>query len=367
VAVGKPHALLLLDARMPDTDGFTLATKIRERVELANPPIVLLTSGDRPGDAARYRDLRVDAHLLKPIQQDELLETIYSIISRSPGGSCGGGNGKPPRADPARESTGASHHAAGPLRILVAEDSDFNAQLMERLLAKRGHSVRVVGDGRTALSLANANDFDLLLLDVHMPELDGFQVIDSIRQHERSNGSHLPVIALTARSRKEDRERCLAAGMDGFLAKPIQTHDLWSTIDQVIARFPPAAPARDKLLDPHVLLSACGGDDAILQSICDALRASLPSQLASIQTAFADNDVSAVREAAHKLAGMVAAFSTVAGKMASDLEDDAASGHLEDARPLMERLQSVSEDLMQLVGNGLSVASLRAAESLTAR
>ncbi len=239
VAVGKPHALLLLDARMPDTDGLSLAAKIRERAELSGGRIVLLTSGDRPGDLARFRELRIDGHLLKPVQQHELLETIYSIMSRTgePWGSTRPGSS----SDPARMLL-----PAGPrLRILVAEDSEFNAQLMQKLLATRGHTVQLVGNGREALALANADDFDLLLLDVHMPELDGFEVIRAIRQRERDSGSHLPVIALTARSRKEDREQCLAAGMDDFLAKPIQTDGLWAAIERVLAAFPqgPAQPA----------------------------------------------------------------------------------------------------------------------------
>ena len=125
--------------------------------------------------------------------------------------------------------------AAAPLHILVAEDNEFNAQLLEQLLVRRGHRVRLANNGREALALAEEGAFDLLLLDVHMPELDGFQVVQAIRERERSAGGHLPVIALTARSRQEDRERCLAAGMDDFLAKPIQAADLWAAIDRVVA------------------------------------------------------------------------------------------------------------------------------------
>ncbi len=135
--------------------------------------------------------------------------------------------------------------AVTPLRILVAEDSEFNVQLMEQLLGKRGHKVRMVKNGRDALALANAADFDLLLLDLHMPELDGIQVIRAIREGERADGggSRLPVIALTARSRKEDRDLCLAAGMDGFLTKPIRMDDLWRAIDHVMGlRAPETLP-----------------------------------------------------------------------------------------------------------------------------
>src|SRR5439155_18334852 len=141
-----------------------------------------------------------------------------------------------------------------PLRILVAEDNEFNAQLLEQLLVRRGHRVRLAKNGREALALAGEGGFDLLLLDVHMPELDGFQVIQAIRERERFAGGHLPVVALTARSRQEDREQCLAAGMDDFLAKPIQAASLWAAIDRVAGTRPPAAGPGPGLLDAGVLL-----------------------------------------------------------------------------------------------------------------
>ena len=220
-SAGRPYPLVLLDARMPDTDGLALAARIRERAALSAIRIILLTSGDRPGDPARSRELRIDAHLLKPVQQDELLETIYRVMSRAEGDA-------PPTAvaAPAREPGPKPAPAAAPLHILVAEDNEFNAQLLEQLLARRGHRVRLATNGREALALAEEGGFDLLLLDVHMPELDGFQVVRAIRERERTAGGHLPVIALTARSRNEDRERCLAAGMDDFLTKPIRPAEL---------------------------------------------------------------------------------------------------------------------------------------------
>ncbi len=353
VAAGRPHALLLLDARMPDTDGLALAAKIRERAEFSASRIILLTSGDRPGDLARYRDLRLDGHLLKPVQQDELLDTIYSIMNRTNGDAP-----VPLRQGQPAGSASMAPPAAAPRRILVAEDSEFNAQLMEKLLAKRGHKVRVVSNGRDALALASVADFDLLLLDVHMPELDGFQVIRSLREQERTTGARLPVIALTARSRQEDRELCLAAGMDDFLAKPIQTDRLWATIDRVLgARALPgiASTPSDRhasaLIDPRVLLAACGGDASILGSICQTLRARLPDHLAVVQQAFIDKDALRLREAAHKLSGMIAAFSTVAGAVASDIEDHAALGQLGDTSPLIAQLNAMAPLLLREVGS----------------
>jgi CheY-like chemotaxis protein len=168
----------------------------------------------------------------------------------------------------------------------------------------------------------------------------------------------LPVIALTARSRKEDRERCLAAGMDDFLAKPIQAPDLWAAIDRVVGERPRADRPGPGLLDPPVLLAACGGDAAILDKICQTFRAGLPDHLKAVRDALRDRDAPRLREAAHKLAGMVAAFSTVAGEVASELEDRAAQGQLEEAQPLAARLEAMTEELMRLA-SGLSLDALR--------
>src|SRR6202043_4071403 len=231
---GRPYALVLLDARMPNADGLTVAAMIRERAELAATRIIRLPPGERPGDPARVRELRIDAQLLKPVQQDELLETIYRVMSRSQGNA-------PPLARPT-----PTHQAPSPvpttipLHILVAEDNELSAQVLEQALVRQGHLIRLASNGREVLTLAEQGGFDLLLLDVHMPELDGFQVVRAVRERERTAGGHLPIIALTARSRKEDRERCLAAGMDDFLAKPIQAADLGAAIDRVVGTCPPA-------------------------------------------------------------------------------------------------------------------------------
>ena len=268
VAQDQPHGLALLDARMPDMDGLTLAARIRQRVALSACRMILLTSGDRPGDLARYRELHIDAHLLKPVQQDELLATIYRVMSRT-------------AADEEitseelkeRDSESSSVYSSLPLpvslpasrslRILLAEDNEFNAQHLERLLVLWGHHVQLAQNGRQALARLGiynqesevrsqssrdgsslTPEFDLLLLDIHMPELDGFQVVQAIRTCEAAVGGHLPVIALTARSRKEDRKRCLAAGMDDYLSKPIKTADLLTAINRVVSAhaLPLAAP-----------------------------------------------------------------------------------------------------------------------------
>jgi CheY-like chemotaxis protein len=243
----------------------------------------------------------------------------------------------------------------------VAEDNEFNAQLLEQLLARRGHGVRLARNGREALALAQEGALDLLFLDIHMPEMDGFQVVHALRERERTTARHLPVIALTARSRKEDREQCLAAGMDDFLAKPIQAADLWAAINRVAeARLPAVCPA-PSLLDPRVLLAACGGDAAILERIRQALRHTLPGQVAAVRAALRAGDAPGLREAAHRLAGMVAVFSTVAGGVASELEDHAARGRLDGAPALVDRLERMAQELLRVAG-GLTLEGLRERE-----
>jgi two-component system sensor histidine kinase/response regulator len=352
-ANGKPYALVLLDSRMPDTGGLTLAATIRERAELSATRVILLTSGDLPGDLARFRELRIDAHLLKPVQQEELLETIYRVMNRTQGSAP-----KVVGPAPVQDLPPAPVPVVTPLHVLVAEDNEFNAQLLTQLLARQGHDVRLASNGREALAVLGGGTFDLLLLDVHMPELDGFQVVRTIREREQTTGGHLPIIALTARSRTEDRERCLAAGMDEFLSKPVRPADLWTAIDRVVIARPPAERPSPDLLDSQVLLATCGSDAGTLEQICQTFRARLPGHLAAVREAQRDRDASRLREAAHKLCGMMSVFSSVAGGVASDLEDLAAIGQIDECRPLIERLQTMAEDLLQRAG-GISVEALR--------
>ena len=188
--------------------------------------------------------------------------------------------------------------------------------------------------------LAERSGFDLLLLDIHIAGIGWLEVARAIRQHERTTGERLSIIALTARSRKEDREQCLAARMDEFLAKPAPVADLWAAIDRVVKHKPPILPSEStltepSLLDPHVLLAACGADAFILAKICQALQFYLPDQIANLEGAVRDRDAWQLREAAHQLAGILATFSTEAAALTSDLEDRSASGRLDECRPLV--------------------------------
>jgi CheY-like chemotaxis protein len=355
---GRPYALVILDARMPDTDGLVLAARIRERGALAAVRMILLSSEDRPVDAARNRALGIDAYLPKPVQQEELLETIYRVMGRA------GGEPSTAFAEPARDLASVPKPSTPPRHILLAEDDEFSARFMEQSLTRRGHRVRTAKDGREALSLAAEGTFDLLMVDVHMPEIDGFEVVRAIRERERREGGHLPVIALTARSRKEDRERCLAAGMDDFLTKPISALELLGAIERLLP-IPGASPMvrsdveeNPNLLDPVAMLRVCGNDPDGLRRICHDFQAYVPARLAEMGNALRERDAPKLREIAHKLCSLLPAFSTIAGNVASDLEDHSAEGRLEEARPLVEKLETMCKDLMPVVA-GLSIEELQ--------
>jgi PAS domain S-box-containing protein len=371
VAQGRPYPLVLLDSRMPDIDGLTLAAKIRQQAELSATRIILLTSGDRPGDLTRARQLGISASLLKPLQQRELMETILRVISHQ-------GDPEGLLVSPAVVRHSIPEGLVGiSLHILAAEDNEFNRDLLEHMLARLGLSAAMAVNGREALALLERVPFDLLLLDIHMPELDGFQVVGAIREREQAMGGHLPVIALTARSRQEDRERCLRAGMDECLTKPFTAADLWAAMERVLRRdedegrrakekprdVPPSSALRSlpisaDLLNPPVLLASCGGDPTMLRKMCRSLQARVPEYLAEIRDAVRAQDASRLREAAHKFYGMLSAFSMVAGDQAANLEDLATRGLLQESLPVVEQLEQCATELARLAGE-LTIETVR--------
>ena len=222
-AAGAPFPVALIDCRMPDMDGFALATRIKQEPALTGCTILMLTSDDRPGDMARCRQLGIAAYLVKPIRQSELLDAIVTAL------------GSPSEEAIARPApTPSARAGGGPLRVLLAEDNQVNQRLAVRLLEKRGHRVTVAGNGREALAAHSAQPFDLVLMDVQMPEMDGFEATAAIRARERDGAPRVPIIAMTAHAMKGDRERCLLAGMDDYLAKPIQAAELYETIERIV-------------------------------------------------------------------------------------------------------------------------------------
>jgi PAS domain S-box-containing protein len=356
-ATGRPFALMLLDARIPGTDALALVAKIRQSPELSAIRLILMTSDDHFRDIARFREFGLAAHLMKPIHEAELLETIYRVMGRP---------GPAPEVGPASGPPAVPNAPARHLHVLVAEDAPFNRQLIEHWLRRWGHDVRVVADGRAALNaLKKEGAFDLMVLDVHMPQTDGFEVIAELRRWERATAGHLPVIALTARSMKGDRERCLAAGMDDYLAKPFHADELAAAIARLMTPerrtdlSPPSAARAEDLLDRAALHKACGGDRVLLRKLCHTFRASAPDALARLREAVAARHTARLGDAAHQLRGLLSTFSAPAAEVALRLEEAGAGGRFDDAESLMASLAEMVRQLVTMLED-LSVDRIRA-------
>jgi PAS domain S-box-containing protein len=394
---GEPYALVLLDAMMPEMDGFTLAAEIQRRGEgttgrpggtaersdvvrapgRATPTLMMLSSAAQAGEAARCRELGVAASLTKPIKQSTLLDTIVTTLS---GEEARSGRPAPPPDD---EEIPLSP-VASPRRILLVEDNVVNQKLAVRVLEKWGHRVVVAGNGKEALSLLESavtspqgSPFDLVLMDVQMPEMDGFEATAAIRAREKRQGTHIPILAMTAHAMKGDRERCLQAGMDGYVSKPIQARELFDAIQGVPAlqapgsalpeetsesfeaerealavpggaRSPePGAPGVDEPpIDRKELLERVGDDRELLQTLVELFQDSCDQQLRELREAVARRDSQQVGYVAHAIKGSVGNFSAKpAFRAALRLEEAGRAGDMGNVEALFSQLEAELERL----------------------
>jgi signal transduction histidine kinase/CheY-like chemotaxis protein len=220
---GKPVTLLVSDAHMPELDGFWLAEQVKSDAKLAGTAIMMLTSAAQRDDGERCRALGISGYLTKPVSQSELREAILLLLNPESGEFTGGG--------PIVRHAAHTGRAGSSLKILVAEDNPVNQRVALRMLGKRGHRITVVNNGREALAALEMQAFDLVLMDVQMPEMDGFEATAAIRQSERGTGKRQPIVAMTAHAMKGDSQRCIDAGMDGYIGKPIRGEDLYALLD----------------------------------------------------------------------------------------------------------------------------------------
>jgi two-component system sensor histidine kinase/response regulator len=223
-STGRSFPLILLDGQMPEMDGFAVAERIQKDPELVGAGIMMLTSDGHAGDAARCRELGIAAYLLKPIRQGDLLDSILRVLQK--------GTENKPLALVTRHTLRETRHRT---KILLAEDNAVNQTLAVRLLEKRGYAVSVAGDGHTAIAAFEKESFDLVLMDIEMPGMDGFEATAKIREKDKLSGEHTPIVAMTAHALKGDQERCIAAGMDSYVSKPIRTSELISAIETQLA------------------------------------------------------------------------------------------------------------------------------------
>jgi CheY-like chemotaxis protein/HPt (histidine-containing phosphotransfer) domain-containing protein len=307
----------------------------------------MLTSAGEPEDVARCRKLGISAYLTKPVKQSELFDILVSVIS------------EPVVEKP--KSSKKPRTRRGGLHVLLAEDNRVNQLVATRILEKLGHQVTVVSNGREAVSVVRSAKFDVIAMDVQMPEMDGLEATTEIRRWERTMGTHIPIIALTAHAMKGDRERCLEAGMDGYTSKPIRINEL----EQAIAKFVPAISVNvpvsksdeaEQVIDHGALLEGFDGDRRLLNQIVRLFLADYPRRLAEIKEAINRGDGNALAKAAHALKGSVGNFAAKnAFVVAQRLETIGRNRELQTAGEEFIALESelalVSKELRRLARN----------------
>jgi PAS domain S-box-containing protein len=357
---GEPYELILTDMHMPRMDGFDLIQRIREKPGMVTSTIMMLTSGGQRGDARRCEELGVAAHLLKPVRQAELRDALIRVLSDH------SGSGTTPSAT--NRLPQAERTESAPLRVLLAEDNAVNQLLAVRLLQKRGHSVKVTGNGREALDALECGTYDLVLMDVQMPEMDGIEATMALREREKITGGHQPVVALTALVIKGDKERCLAAGMDGYLSKPIRQYDLDEILESYATKLSaggiskesseiakPGLPrpqssselsqTRQELrarfsLNEAELMDRIGGDLEFLAELTEVFRMEYPRQLSAARKAVANRDGDALNKAGHALRGALANLAaTDPAALAASIELIGATGDPSTASVLLDQLE----------------------------
>jgi two-component system, sensor histidine kinase and response regulator len=319
-----------------------VAEQIRLRQELGGACIMMLTSSGQYGDAARCRELGVGTYLTKPVKQSELLEAIYRALDRQ-------------IAETRVERIGAGRAATvRPMAVLLAEDNPVNQKVAVGLLSKRGHAVSVVTNGREAVDALERERFDVVLMDLQMPEMDGLEATAAIRERERPTGRRVRIIAMTAHAMKGDREHCIAAGMDGYLAKPVDPRALFAAVEAKAEDPAKGAGARDDTtassFDVNDLRRRTGGDEALMGEVVQLFMEDCPRRMAAIRDAIEQGRADALRAAAHALKGAASYFSApavVAG--AAALERIAVEGQMADAPAALVRLEhDVSRLLAEL-------------------
>jgi PAS domain S-box-containing protein len=318
-AAGEPFRLILLDARMPQMDGFELAEQVRARFPTGGQGgaiLMMLSSAGRPGDASRCRDLGITEVLTKPVRQANLARAVLKALGASEEKDEGGRMKDESRQQGSSDSSFIPPPSSFPLRILLAEDNPVNQKLAVSLLRQEGHRVVLAGNGHEALAALEQEPFDLVLMDVQMPEMDGLEATAIIRKKERGTSQHIPILAMTAYAMKGDRERCLAAGMDGYLAKPICRTDLLEAIAPVRSRCPEdgsletgrlECPAGENW-DWSQALAEAGGDRQLLAETAALFLQECPRWLAALRTALDEQDHDQVQLAAHAFKGGLSAL-----------------------------------------------------------
>jgi PAS domain S-box-containing protein len=357
---GSPYRLALIDVCMPEVDGFETARRIREHPQLNDLVIMMLTSADRHDDIARCRRMGLAGYVVKPVGQSDLWDAIVTALGRRP---------QPSGRQRQREAPPQTR-AATALHVLLAEDNAANQHLARRLLEKRGHIVTVVANGREAIDAVRRERFDVVLMDVQMPEMDGYEATAAIRAGETPGGRRLPIIALTAHAISGDRQRCLEAGMDDYLSKPIRKEDLYEKVERwgAVQTSTPAENAiepQSHAMDPGNALqltvvdmarlkNLTGDDPALISEVAEIFLTESEDLMQTIRDSLAERDAETLSKAAHSLKGSVANFGADrAFEAARSVEMASRNNELDglDAavQALAEQVDAVRNDLERLL------------------
>jgi CheY-like chemotaxis protein/HPt (histidine-containing phosphotransfer) domain-containing protein len=343
---GMPYSVLLIDAHMPDEDGFELLRQIRDKPALSAAVVMMLASGDLLADISRCEQLGVANYLVKPIKQSELFDLLMRLLAATW------------VEEPAPAETAAVTTATGPrLRVLLAEDSPVNQTLALGVLKRFGHEVTLAENGRQALEALERSSFDVVLMDVQMPEMDGLEATAAIRAREKQTGRHTPIVAMTAHAMKGDRECCLAAGMDGYVAKPVRSHELATALEQALTKSPAATvePPDASILDWDRTLRRASGDLEQLRELAAALAPECRQMLDLVEASLTSRDGAALRRAAHTIGGCARIFiSPAVEESALRLEFLAKDGEFEPAMHAAAELKQLVECLLAAVSSRLS-------------
>jgi CheY-like chemotaxis protein len=340
------YAALLIDAHMPGVDGFQLAEEVLRQPVTENRPIVmLLESFDLKADMSRCDELGVTAYLVKPVNESELFDTLVALI-------CG------EKLSHSTEAVPSDHEASSevrPLEVLLAEDSPYNQKLAFGVLQRRGHRVTLANNGREAVDAVRKHRFDIILMDLQMPEMDGLQATQIIRSREQETDRHVPIVAMTAQAMEGVRERCLECGMDDYLVKPVRAKELIAAVESADSPLPVAdkesAAQQSELpaaeFDWSCAMAVVDGDEELLAEVIQAFLEECPTLMAAICAACMQQDSAALQLSAHTLKGALRTFGESPGvEAARRLETMGHEGRFDQAEVCCERLQKELEILL---------------------
>jgi two-component system, sensor histidine kinase and response regulator len=328
IGLGREFPLILIDAQMPEMDGFALAEAIKRNPDWRTATVMMLSSAGQRGDAIRCRELGVAAYLTKPVRQIELLDAILIAL----------GTRAENKISPALVTRHTVRESRNRLHILLVEDNAVNQLVALRLLEKYGHTVGVAANGKKALEALDKGQYDVVLMDVQMPEMNGWEATQAIRQKEMATGMHIPIVAMTAHAMKGDEERCRAAGMDAYLTKPIHTQELISVLENIGDRranvpgavYPSLKKTTKSAVDLAGALERLDGDRTLFDELTQLFRNNCPRILDGMRHAIAMHDAKNLESFAHTLKGSSASLGAIAvAQAAGEIERLARTDNME--------------------------------------